>query len=312
MRVNNSYNKVKCSVIILSYNTREITDRCLSLVEVSKKNYEKLSGESLEVIVIENGSRDGSVDLIKRKYPWINLIQPGINTGFAKGNNLAMKDAQGEYFLLLNSDAFIKENTLYEALTFIESHTDCDVLGCKLTSEDGSLQPSTGFLPTPINIITWMLAIDKLPYIRDKIKSFHPNHRSFFKKVREVEWVTGAFMLLRRRVYEETGGFDENFFMYTEEVEWCKRIKERGFKVYYNPEFEAIHLLRASSGYDIKKPILKEAQGVIFYFRKHYSNFVWEIKLLLIIGYFWRMLFARLIGNSKKAEAYSLYLFGGG
>ena len=312
MRVNNSYNKVKCSVIILSYNTREITDRCLSLVEISKKNYEKLSGESLEVIVIENGSRDGSVDLIKRKYPWINLIQPGINTGFAKGNNLAMKDAQGEYFLLLNSDAFIKENTLYEALTFIESHTDCDVLGCKLTSEDGSLQPSTGFLPTPINIITWMLAIDKLPYIRDKIKSFHPNHRSFFKKVREVEWVTGAFMLLRRRVYEETGGFDENFFMYTEEVEWCKRIKERGFKVYYNPEFEAIHLLRASSGYDIKKPILKEAQGVIFYFRKHYSNFVWEIKLLLIIGYFWRMLFARLIGNSKKAEAYSLYLFGGG
>src|SRR3989344_285046 len=312
MRVNNSYNKVKCSVIILSYNTREITDRCLSLVEISKKNYEKLSGESLEVIVTENGSRDGSVDLIKRKYPWINLIQPGINTGFAKGNNLAMKDAQGEYFLLLNSDAFIKESTFYETLKFMESHTGCDVLGCKLTNEDGSLQPSTGFLPTPINIITWMLAIDKLPYIRDKIKSFHPNHRSFFKKVREVEWVTGAFMLLRRRVYEETGGFDENFFMYTEEVEWCKRIKERGFKVYYNPEFEAIHLLRASSGYDIKKPILKEAQGVIFYFRKHYSNFVWEIKLLLIIGYFWRMLFARLIGNSKKAEAYSLYLFGGG
>lgn len=301
--------KVACSVIILSFNTKNITDKCLALLKPAKKFFEKKAKEKIEVIVIDNASKDSSQKMIKKKHPWVKLISLKENSGFAKGNNLGMERAKGKYLLLLNSDTYLNQDTLVKALLFMRKDTSCDVLGCKLTYEGGSLQASAGFLPNPVNVILWMIGLDKVPIFRDYLTPFHPNNNSFFSEDRKVEWITGAFMLLKKRVYEETKGFDENYFMYTEEVEWCKRIIDAGFKIFFTPSFEVIHLKYASSDYDIKKPISKEADGVLYFFNKHYPKFVWLADSSIFTGYLLRMLAFAFLGKAQKFRAYRDYIF---
>lgn len=293
-----------CSVVILSYNTKNITDRCLQSVEVAKEYCEKKLKNNVETIVVENGSSDGSLEMVRKKYEWVKLIIPGENTGFARGNNLGMKKAQGSYILLLNSDSLINKETIVSAIKYMEDYPSCDVLGCKLTFENGKFQPSAGFLPNLVNIFYWMLGIDKIPLIKDLLGTFHPNNPDFFSKDRSLGWVTGAFILLKKEVFEKTGGFDEKYFMYAEEVEWCKRIKEAAFNICFTPSFEIIHLKQASSQFNIREPLIKEAEGILYYFKKHYPNQLSLIRFGLFLGSFIRMCVFAFLGNKEKTQAY--------
>ena len=292
----------------MSFNTKDITDNSLEAVKKSKDYFRGKDGGGVEVIVVENGSNDGSASMIRSKHPWVDLIDLKENTGFAKGNNIGMKASAGKYILLLNSDAFLEKDTLLNALSYMNVHSDCDVLGCKLTYEDGQFQPSAGYLPTPVNVFYWMLMLDKVPILRNIIHPFHPNNESFFRSDRSVGWITGAFMLLKRKVFEETGGFDEHYFMYTEEVEWCKRIKDAGFNVVFTPSFEIIHKKFASSNYDIKKPIISETKGMLYFFKKHYPGYIWFVRLSLFLGYGIRVIAFLFLNSREKAKAYSSML----
>jgi len=285
------------TVIICTYDTKDLTVKCLQRLISSSRQL----GQSIEIIVVDNG-RDSTGAVIKNQFPQIILITPGKNLGYAKGNNLGLKKMHPEsrYILLLNSDALINNDTLIRSLDFFSRHPECDVLGCQLLFTDGRMQPSAGFLPTPVNTCLWMLGFDKL------IEMFpvHPHKPSFFASDRQVGWIMGAFLMMKRQVYESTSGFDESFFMYMEEVEWCRRITEAGYRIWYTPSFKITHLDKASSQGNLKAPLTKEMQGLVYYLRKFYPQSLWWTKSVILLGIIGRYLFFTIKGDKLLSGIY--------
>lgn len=297
-------NTPEISVIICTYNTKDLTFECLDRLKKSIDNSEK----KVEIIVIENGT-DGTGEKIKKNYPWVKLIEPKDNMGFARGNNLGIKNSnpKSKYYLFLNTDALIKPDTLKKAVEFIEQNDNCDVLGCKLIFADGSFQPSAGFLPTPFSIITWILGIDLIPAVNNFLKPFHQKNITFFKKDKKVEWVMGAFLFMKREVIEKTKGFDNKFFMYMEEVEWCKRINDAGFNIWYTPNFEITHLDKTSSKSDpekFRKIYQKEILGVTYFLKKYYPNQVFWVLPVIKFGLLLRIFVFFILGNKVRQQTY--------
>ncbi len=291
------------SVIILSFNTKDITKRCLEKLQVARAYCEKKLANKIEVIVLDNASSDGSAQMIKQDYPWVKLIISKENTGFSKGNNLAMKQSNNPYILLLNSDVYLEEDSLYKALAYFRVNLNCDLLGARLNYASGNLQPSAGNLPNPVNIISWILGLSLLPLVSVFIPPFHPRNRSFFSKAHQVDWIMGAFFMIKTEIFEKTGGFDENLFMHMEEVEWCKRINMAHFKIWYVPQVEVVHLHGASSNFDLKDSFLNELKGIKYYLKKHYSFYL-PVKLFLILGLTLRGIAFSLLGKTKRARIY--------
>lgn len=292
------------SIIILSFNTKEITERCLEKLKVAKAYCEKKLKNKIEVIVLDNASSDDSSGMIKKNHPWVKLKALQENTGFSKGNNIAMKTVKNPFILLLNSDVYLEEESLYKTLAYFRVNLNCDLLGARLNYVSGKLQPSSGNLPNPVNIVFWILGLSLLPIIGSVIPPIHPKGKKFFSKSRRVGWVMGAFFALKKEVFDKTHGFDENLFMHMEEIEWCKRISDAGFKIWYVPQVEAIHLHGASTNFDLGKSFLNELKGIRYYLKKYYSNFYLTVKLFLVLGLLLRMIAFSLLGNSKRAKVY--------
>lgn len=288
------------SVIILSFNTKDITLRCLSKLKTSIGFCKGKLGNKIEVIVLDNASEDGSVQAIKTEHPWVKVISSKENTGFAKGNNLAMKQSKKPFILLLNSDVYLEENSLYKALAYFRVNLNCDLLGVRLNYSDGRLQPSAGNLPNPINLIFWIFGIKSMPFV----PAFHPVRKSYFSKAHQVGWVMGAFFALKRKVFESSGGFDENLFMHMEEVEWCKRIKDLGYKIWYVPQVEVVHLHGASTNFDLSDSFLNELKGVKYFLKKHYPVFYLPLKLIIWKGLLLRIIAFSILKKPIRAEIY--------
>ena len=293
---------IDLSVIILSYNTKDITKKCLNLLQASIKYCGKKLNNKIEVIVVDNASADGSPDMI-REFKWVKLIALSENTGFSKGNNIGIGKSKSPLILLLNSDAYVEENTLYKALAYFRVNLNCDALGCKLKYNTGKFQPSAGNLPGFINILLWISGLAKLPLF-SKIAPFHPTYQAYFKKAHQVGWVMGAFLMLKRKVLEGAGGFDENIFMHMEEIELSKRIQDKGFKVWFVPTFEVVHLHGASSRFETGVALYNELKGVKYYFKKHYKNWYWYIKLALIKGLILRTIIFSVLRKPVRAKIY--------
>lgn len=292
------------SVIILSYNTKDITSRCLTHLEVAKKYCEGRLKNKVEIIVLDNASEDGSAQMVKMDFPKIKLIKSSENLGFSKGNNLLLKQVQNPYILLLNSDVYVEEDSLYKALAYFRVNLNCDVLGARLNYASGILQPSAGALPNPVNIISWILGLSLLPLSSLFIPAFHPKIAGFFSKAHKVGWVMGAFFMFKKIIFEKTSGFDEKIFMHMEEIEWCRRISLAGYKVWYVPQIEVVHLHGASTNLDLSSSFLNELKGVKYYIQKHYSLFYFPVKLFLILGLILRVIAFSLLGKTKRARIY--------
>ena len=289
------------SIIIISYNTKDLLLSCVSSI---KKNTKKVS---YEIIVVDNASSDGSVEVLKRLGgPEVKVVLNKENFGFAKANNQGIKIAKGRYILLLNSDTGVEDNILDEMLGYMEASSKTGIAGCALRSKDGSLQATGGYFPTLPRVVSWMFFLDDIPLLDRLIKPFHPMHEksffykgeAFFKKAAPRDWVTGAFFLVRRKVLDEIGLLDEDFFMYTEEVDFCYRAKRKGWEVWYLPKWAIVHLGGASSASEF--PILSEYKGVKIFFKKHMPSWQMPIlRILLKIGAVLRIfLFGALKGGS--------------
>lgn len=299
--------KIGVSVIIISWNTRDITDKCLSYLKEAI-DYVKEQAE-VEVIVSEHASKDGSAEMIAKKYPWVKLKPAGADLGYGKGNNFGFKhtNPKNKYLLLLNNDAYVRKSTISDSLKYFEKNPDCDVLGCRLVYRDGRFQPSAGYLPTPLSVWAWIWGLDLIPLIGGFFKPVHPKNPSFFKFDREVGWVMGAFVFMKREVFEKTQGFDEKFFMYMEEVEWCRRVWKAGFRICYTPKFTITHIGKASAFGDpaeLAKIFKMEMMGLIYYLRKHYPGQVSWLLPLIKIGVFARFLIFTLLGNKIRRQGY--------
>lgn len=273
--------KVKLSIIILSWNTRELLRQCLESVTSdqlsvdggAKKGEKKLitDHQSLitEIIVVDNGSTDGSVKVIKSIKPKVEtekikliLIENKENLGYAKGNNLGIKNAKGEYIMILNSDTIVKEGSIEKLINFLDDHQEVDIVGPKLLDPDGSPQPNCGRF---LNIPVVFMMLFKEHFRGSKFVRWSPDKSVF------VDWLMGAAFVARKKVFEAIGGFDERIFMYMEEVEWFYRAAKAGFKAYFLADSEIVHLGRGSSKTGKKEPILNIYKGIIYFFHKHKS-----------------------------------------
>jgi len=226
---------VDVSVIIVNWNTRDLLAQCLQSV------YAETSLSSYEVIVVDNGSTDGSVEMVRRSYPQARLLVNTDNRGFAAANNQGMSIASGRYFLLLNSDTIVLDRAIEKTIVFADRHPDTAVVGCRILNLDRSLQISCFRFPSLLN---WFLHSTYLYKLFPRSRFFGREQMTWWARddVREVDVVTGCYMLVRRAAVDEVGLMDERFFMYAEETDWCYRFNVAGWKNRFTPEAEIIHL----------------------------------------------------------------------
>lgn len=295
------------SAVIVSWNTKDITDKCLAAM---KKAIAKVKDKAdVEVIVVENDSEDDTPEMIAKKHPWVKLKPSGSDLGYGKGNNYgyARANHKYDYLLLLNNDAYVNEDTLLDSLEYMQNNPDCDVMGCQLRFEDGRFQPSAGYLPTPMSVWSWIWGLELVPGIKSLFKPFHPKEKDFFKKDREVGWTMGAFLFMKMDIYKESKGFDENFFMYMEEVEWCRRVREAGGHIFYTPKFWVTHLDKASAmgkPEELAKIFRREILGFVYYLNKNYKSQSWWTIPAVKLGITIRLMIFTLIGNKMRQDGY--------
>ncbi len=228
------------SVIIVSFNTSSLLRQCLSTL------FQYSSGIELEVFVVDNNSSDDSVEMVKNEFPHVNLMINHENRGFAAANNQAWRKSSGEYVLLLNPDAFIKRNSIHNSVDFMENHAACGICGGRLVKPDGSLDPSARKFPKALTKFFTLSGLrSRFPH--SPLFSGHEFGDFDHRSIVEVDWVPGTFTMYRRKMLEETGLFDERFYIYFEETDLCTHAKKAGWKVYFLPSAEVIHVGGASS-----------------------------------------------------------------
>ncbi len=288
------------SIIIPSFNTSKLLINCL------KSIYRETTKINFEIIVIDNASGDDSVFQINKLFKKIRLIKNKVNLGYAKANNQGIKSAKGNYLLFLNSDTIILDNAIEKALDYLKKTGGVDILGCKILNNDKSIQQSGGFFPNLWQVFTMMFFIDDLPFINTFIKPYQQTRKIFYNKLQKLDWVTGAFLMLKRKVIDKVGIFNDSFFMYSEEVEYCLRAKKAGFNVFYNPKAQIIHLKGKSSLNGLETAVIGEFKGLIRLYMIHKSKLeLMILKLLLKTGALLRIfIFGILIRDINKKEIY--------
>lgn len=276
--------EMKISIIIVSWNTKLLLRDCLKSL---KGNW--------EVIVVDNGSTDGSVQMLQKEFPKVKLIRNQKNLGFGAANNQGIKVADGDYLLLLNSDTVVKNDAPLKMADFLSKNPKAGVVGCRLLNPDGSLQPSAGPFPS-LRVALVMLFLEH--WFKNLV-------RTSFPKTTEVDWVMGAALMIRREVLKKAGMMDEGIFMYMDEVEWCYRIKKAGFKVFFSPEASIIHFFGGSSKSGRETPIINIYRGLIYFYQKHYSTFqlkILKFMLKLKAGAAWAL--GKVTNNSYLIKTY--------
>lgn len=223
------------SVIIVSYNVRDLLENCLHSL------FSAVEGSSAEIFVVDNSSDDGTVDMVRQRFPSVQLIANDENLGFARANNLALARARGETLLLLNPDTLVQEDTIATMLRFFRENEDVGMAGCKIIKPDGTLEAACRrSFPSPWVSFTKLTGLSSLfPHSRlfARYNLTYLNEDESY----EVDAISGSFMMLRRAVYDEIGGLDETYFMYGEDLDWCYRTQQAGWKLYYVHSTKIVH-----------------------------------------------------------------------
>ena len=278
--------EVILSIIIVNYNTLELTKNCInSIIDNTSIPY--------EIIIIDNNSHEKGVETLSQKSKNISIVHSKKNLGFGKANNIGMQMAKGKYFLLLNSDTIVLERALDKCLHFFEQLHDKEigVLGCKLLNPDHSFQNSFWTTDNKSNLLdVWIKGLKKsflINKVSNLFTSSHHKNNHAINTPRIIKGLYGAFILLKKEVFIETGGFDTDFFMYCEETEWFRNRIEGKFKTFYYPEAEVIHIGGGSSSI---------TKGVSWAMMQHtLSYFLYWYKLSKIK--FWLFTVSSSIGN---------------
>lgn len=286
------------SVIIVNWNTKKLFEDCLSSI------YKFTKGVNFEVIVVDNASEDDSVQMVVKKFPQVKLIKNNQNLGFAKANNQGIKVAKGDYVALLNSDTYLVENALKKLVEAAEAKNNEAVISPLLLNENRTIQQSVGFFPDLPQVFFWMSFLDDLPF-GQLLKPYHVDHDSFYQQEQEVDWVTGAAILIPREVIKKAGPLNEKIFMYGEDVEWCFRIKKAGFNIYLNPQAKIVHIGRGSFKKIPTKAFVGEYQGVKFFYGQYKGTLALQIaRIFLKIGALLRIIVFSALGRRELAKSY--------
>lgn len=255
------------TVVVVSYNTKLLLDRMFDALIAARGNLR------IQTIVVDNASRDGSVEFLRANYPDVELIENSVNVGFGRANNQAIAQARGRYILLLNTDAFVASDTLLKTIEFMEANPRCGVLGVKLVGPDGSLQPSCRYFPTPWSVFLNSTGLMRLSPWTRLVDDMSWDHNS----VRTCDWVPGCYYLIRREIVERVGMFDPRYFLYFEEVDHCRRVRQAGWDIIYYPFTQVVHIGGESAKSEgplkeISRQIsLLQIESELLYFRKYFG-----------------------------------------
>jgi GT2 family glycosyltransferase len=283
------------SIIIVNYNVKEFLQNLLHSIEKASSNISK------EIIVVDNASDDGSVEVIKEKFSSVILIENKINSGFGKANNQGLAIAKGKYILFINPDCIVSEDTFDKMISFFEENSECGLAGCKILNSDGTLQLACRrSFPGPWTSFTKVTGLSNL-FPKSRIFARYNLTYLDENKTYEVDALSGSFMMMRKDVYEKVGGFDEQFFMYGEDLDLCYRVQKAGHKVFYVHSTQVIHY----KGESTKRSNLDETKlfydAMHLFVKKHLSSFpLVEIILRTAIGF--RKVFAFL--GKRKLSLY--------
>ncbi|MEA3346018.1 MAG: glycosyltransferase family 2 protein [Chloroflexota bacterium] len=277
---------IDLSIVIVSWNVRDLLRRCLQSIAASSD----FAPRGMEVIVVDSGSTDGSVGMLREEFSWVQLIANEENVGFTKGNNQGLRISGGRYVLLLNPDTEVVGDTLSTMVDYMDEHPQVGALGPQLRYPDGAIQSSRRRFPTLATAFLESTVLQQwLPHNR-VLDRYYANDQPD-DLVQEVDWVVGACILLRREAIEEVGLLDEGFFMYSEELDWCRRAKTRGWKVVYLPAARVIHLGARSSRQVRTFQQIQFQRSKIRYFRKHHGRLVGAVlRAFILLTYVYQLL----------------------
>src|SRR6185369_11480141 len=257
---------MKLSVIIVNYNVKHFLELCLRSVQKA------ITGISAEIIVVDNCSADNSIDYLQPKFPAVQFIVNDENLGFAKGCNIGLRSAKGEFVLFLNPDTFVPEDCFQKCISFLESHADAGALGIKMLDGRGKfLKESKRSIPSPMTSLYKLFGLSIL-FPRSKVFSkYHLGDLSEHEN-NEVDVLAGAFMMIKKEVLDKTGGFDEIFFMYGEDVDLSYRIQQAGYKNYYFSESNILHFKGESTRKGTMNYVRMFYKAMSIFVRKHYGG----------------------------------------
>jgi hypothetical protein len=287
------------SIIIVSWNAKRFLLECLQSLGNGTLSH------STELIVVDNGSTDGSQDLIRQKFPHVKLICNDTNLGFAKANNIGIKESIGRYVCLVNSDVKVLEGCLDRLCNYMDQHRSIGIIGPKILWPDMTLQDSCRKFPTLWNNFCLSIGLQKA---FPQSELFSGEHMVYFPhdRICTVDSLVGCFLMVRREAIDQVGLLDERFFIYSEEVDWCKRLWNSGWEVVFFPGAQVIHYGRGSSSNAPLRFILEQKRSILQYWRIHHG-WLSQIAILSIFlfHHIGRMIsgsFSYLIKPSKRAE----------
>lgn len=259
------------SIIIVSWNTVDLLDACLGSIMAHPPR------RHFEVIVVDNASTDGSVQMVRRQYPDVTLLKNENNVGFARANNQGIQQASGRHLLLLNPDTEVRADALETLLDFLERNGSVGAVGARILNRDGTLQHSCYPAPTLFNEWLHLFHLDRER--REGMESWDVT------QPRAVEVLLGACIMVRGEALDDVGPLDERFFMYSEEVDFCHRLREAGWSLYWVPQAQVVHYGGQSTRQAATDMFLRLYEGKLLYFRKHRGRgAAWLYKLILLIG----------------------------
>lgn len=288
--------QVDLSIIIVSWNVKALLRECLMSI---RKN---ISAIDFEVIVVDSASSDGSPQMVAEEFPWVTLISSEQNLGYPRGNNIGILVSSGRHVLILNPDTIILNDALSIMLNYLEDHIDVGALGPQLLNADGTVQSSRRRFPSLITGIfesTWFEPFAPRRVLKGYYALDLPDDQE-----NDVDWVTGACLMVPRRVIDHVGPFDEGYFMYSEELDWCRRIKDAGWRVVYLPQAKIIHYVGKSSEQAITARHVNFQQAKLRYYRKYHGPIAaGSLRGLLLANYAWQLVLEAtkgLLGHKRE------------
>lgn len=255
---------MKLSIIIVNWNTGHLLAGCIRSVLA---DLETLDRDGIEIIVIDNASVDDSLQILNRQFPQIHVVENQENVGFARANNQGIRQAKGDYLLLLNPDTEVKCGAFKILLAFMDANPDAGAAGPQILNPDGTLQISCYPTPTLLRELWYLLHIDLLwPYGAYKMNSWSVDSS------RPVDSLLGACLLVRREALDQAGLFDEEFFMYSEEIDLCYRLRQAGWSLQWVPQARVVHYGGQSTRQVASEMFLQLYRSKLRFFRKHYGS----------------------------------------
>lgn len=289
----------RVSIIIVNWNTQHLLRGCLASI------FQQTTADTFEVIVVDNASSDGSAEMVRREFPQVILIANTSNRGFAAANNQGLRCAKGEYLLLLNPDTVILDHAIDKAIAFTDSEIDIGVMGCQVMETPQRIQRTCFAFPSPLNILLEQTGLS----------STFPRSRIFGKawlgwwdrrSRRDVDVVSGMFMLVRRAAMEEVGLMDEAYFVYAEEADWCYRFWKAGWRCVFAPVAQIIHLDGGgkSTSQVSARMYVQLQKSLLHFHRKHYGWLAWmALRLLYACSNAARAISWGVLAWLRRAEA---------